>query len=744
MVYFGEQSRRRIISCIQHSGGIVYDVPTRLDEIHDLAADLRKQIQDTTLLLLKTSDDITTLLQQVAYDPQSNTSPFVNWLHRIRCEMAISNTLRKAATVADSNTTLLTSSTSFSSSSSSASLSSSSSGVESRMLMLEGWIPRDSVNDLSESLYKAVESTQQRQAVLQKLEQQSARSPPPTYLKQSSFTQSFQSIVDTYGVPRYKEVNPGLFTIISFPFLFGVMYGDVGHGFCLLLVALYLVLRQNRFHRLLDMGQLDEISSMIFQGRFLLLLMASFAIYAGFIYNDCLSLSLPLFDSSYSLTTTSSRAPATTSASSTYRYSGTPYPFGIDSVWGHASNDLSFHNSFKMKLSVTIGVVQMTFGLFLALANDMYFDHPSSIYFEFVPRLVFMLSTFGYMVFLIVYKFCVDWSLPNRSPPNLIQTMIQMFLQPGTVDADKELFPGQATVQLLLLLLSMLSIPVMLFGPPLYERYVFLTTFKLKRRGGDYVAVKKVDTDDDLEGDHDSEGEDNDEGSVRGGSERSTSRIADSKSKSRTSLVSTSSGTTSGDDSQPDHEHHYDDDDVEMGRGSSDEHPPRASSLSKSDSSSPKKPSSSWSRGQSSHPVGETQSHSSGLSSSYSFSDHLITNGIHTIEFVLGCVSNTASYLRLWALSLAHAELSRVFWTRMVMQYGIETGSVLLVVCGVTVWAAATFSVLLCMDVLECFLHALRLHWVEFQNKFYHADGYAFDPYKFNTNAKREALQISS
>jgi V-type H+-transporting ATPase subunit a len=47
------------------------------------------------------------------------------------------------------------------------------------------------------------------------------------------------------------------------------------------------------------------------------------------------------------------------------------------------------------------------------------------------------------------------------------------------------------------------------------------------------------------------------------------------------------------------------------------------------------------------------------------------------------------------------------------------------------VFAAATFGVLMCMDLMECFLHTLRLHWVEFQNKFYKGDGYAFKAYNF-------------
>jgi len=88
-------------------------------------------------------------------------------------------------------------------------------------------------------------------------------------------------------------------------------------------------------------------------------------------------------------------------------------------------------------------------------------------------------------------------------------------------------------------------------------------------------------------------------------------------------------------------------------------------------------------------------------------------------------VSNTASYLRLWALSLAHSELAMVFWEK-TMLGAIETTNPFLIFISFGIFAACTGGVLLGMDVLECFLHALRLHWVEFQNKFYKADGYRF------------------
>merc|ERR1712048_5057 len=129
------------------------------------------------------------------------------------------------------------------------------------------------------------------------------------------------------------------------------------------------------------------------------------------------------------------------------------------------------------------------------------------------------------------------------------------------------------------------------------------------------------------------------------------------------------------------------------------------------------------------HAVDDEEDHGGHDDEEHGFGEIVIHQAIETIEFVLGMVSNTASYLRLWALSLAHSELATVFWEKAML----STLSVnfFATYIGFGVFAAVTFGVLLMMDVLECFLHALRLHWVEFQNKFFKADGVRFVPYSF-------------
>merc|ERR1711972_551117 len=125
----------------------------------------------------------------------------------------------------------------------------------------------------------------------------------------------------------------------------------------------------------------------------------------------------------------------------------------------------------------------------------------------------------------------------------------------------------------------------------------------------------------------------------------------------------------------------------------------------------------------------------------FEFGEVFIHQIIETIEYVLGTVSHTASYLRIWALSLAHQQLSLVFFQK-TLQMGLEMSfpaNGIMIYIMFTAWFGITLGVLLGMDVLECFLHTLRLHWVEFQSKFYKAGGEKFAP--FNT---RRLIQEAS
>lgn len=100
-------------------------------------------------------------------------------------------------------------------------------------------------------------------------------------------------IVETYGIPSYKEINPTAFNMVSFPFLFGMMFGDIGHGFLLFLGGLYLCLRKESIY------EMNQSLLPLLKARYMFVLMGFFATYCGFIYNDMMSMPLNLFGSCY-------------------------------------------------------------------------------------------------------------------------------------------------------------------------------------------------------------------------------------------------------------------------------------------------------------------------------------------------------------------------------------------------------------------------------------------------------------
>jgi len=182
---------------------------------------------------------------------------------------------------------------------------------------------------------------------------------PPTHFQGNDFTGSFQEIVNTYGIPTYKEVNPAVFACVSFPFLFGVMFGDVGHGSLLFLFALMLVFGKDKLKG-------SPLEMMEF-GRYLFLLMGFFAIFNGFCYNEFFAMPLQAtwgtcFEVDPNTKTEHKDLDITKQSDlNTIDYYMVPiedcvYPIGVDYSWGSANNKLAFTNVMKMKISVILAI----------------------------------------------------------------------------------------------------------------------------------------------------------------------------------------------------------------------------------------------------------------------------------------------------------------------------------------------------------------------------------------------------
>jgi V-type H+-transporting ATPase subunit a len=509
--------------------------------------------------------------------------------------------------------------------------------VARKCLIAECWAPVSELDRIQLALRKGSEASGGG-TVSSVLNRMITREQPPTHHKLNKLTQGFQNLVDAYGVATYREINPMPFVVITFPFLFAVMFGDAGHGLLVTAFALWMVVKERS---LKDKWRTQEVWTIFFGGRYIILLMGLFSIYTGLIYNDIFSKSLNIFGSAWRVkfgedTLSKSESvileptPYNYSGNAAYRqmYSGTPYPIGLDPIWQLAENKITFTNSVKMKFAIIIGIIQMGFGVCLSLWNHLHFNHRHAIFLEFIPQLLFLACIFFYLIILIFYKWTHYDGSTSTDAPSLLIHLIDMILlsYPETPKSSAVFYTGQRGLQTFLIVLAVICIPWMLLGKPVYR--IVMNKRRANRGVVLDVDVRDTDTEDMMDDEH---------------------------------L----------------HQQHHQTE-VDM-------------------------------------------------------SEIWVEQGIHTIEYFLGCISHTASYLRLWALSLAHAQLSEVLW-HMVLHIGLSMegyGGSIASFFVFMPWSSLTVFILLLMEGLSAFLHALRLHWVEFQSKFYKGEGYPFIPFSF-------------
>jgi V/A-type H+-transporting ATPase subunit I len=98
--------------------------------------------------------------------------------------------------------------------------------------VLVGWTPRAWLRDLSTQLADCGSAVVRLP--------HPARVPAPTLITGSRASRPFRPLVETYGTVPYANVDPTLFAGLAYVLMFGMMFGDVGHGLILAGLGVYL------------------------------------------------------------------------------------------------------------------------------------------------------------------------------------------------------------------------------------------------------------------------------------------------------------------------------------------------------------------------------------------------------------------------------------------------------------------------------------------------------------------------
>jgi len=131
--------------------------------------------------------------------------------------------------------------------------------------LVAGWLPSNKLEKLSSDL-QAI-STSIIIDIKESGKDSETRN-APIMIEKKGFEQGFQKLVTTYGMPSYNELNPTLLLLLTFPLIFGAMFGDVGHGLILTIAGLVLMLKKiKKLERLASLGSvvlLCGISAIVF------------------------------------------------------------------------------------------------------------------------------------------------------------------------------------------------------------------------------------------------------------------------------------------------------------------------------------------------------------------------------------------------------------------------------------------------------------------------------------------------
>jgi vacuolar-type H+-ATPase subunit I/STV1 len=101
-----------------------------------------------------------------------------------------------------------------------------------------------------------------------------------------------------------------------------------------------------------------------------------------------------------------------------------------------------------MKIAVIIAIVHMSVGVVIKYFNAQFFKRKLETFFEFIPQILFLGLLFGYMDFLIIYKWLTNWGcvvridpitgsqgiecVKDHLPPSIISTMMDIGLKVGS------------------------------------------------------------------------------------------------------------------------------------------------------------------------------------------------------------------------------------------------------------------------------------------------------------------------